>query len=101
MKSDVDAILGILNQFSKFSKQEFSEQEGETSTDAGAGASSGGASTPASVKKWESGRTMGKTYGGPGYKWESGRTMGKTYGGPGHKWFTGLQRGHANPAQES
>ena len=71
------------------------------STDAGAGASSGGAATPASVKKWESGRTMGKTYGGPGYKWESGRTMGKTYGGPGHKWFTGLQRGHANPAQES
>ena len=28
--------------------------------------------------KWESGRTMGKTYMGPNSKWESGRTMGST-----------------------
>ena len=32
--------------------------------------------------------------------WSSGRTMGKTHGGPGYKWFTGLKRGVANPAQE-
>lgn len=95
MNLNVDTILGILNQFSKSSKQEFIEQEGEPSSDA-AGSSSG---TP--VKKWESGRTMGKTYGGPGYKWESGRTMGKTYGGSNYKWFTGIKRGHANPAKES
>jgi hypothetical protein len=101
MNSDVDTILGILRQFSNSSKEEFVEQEGEASADTGGGATGGGTSSASPVKKWESGRTMGKTYGGPGYKWESGRTMGKTYGGSGYKWFTGLTRGHANPAKES
>jgi hypothetical protein len=100
MNSDVDAILGILRQFSNSSKEEFVEQEGESSADTGGG-DTGGSASATPVKKWESGRTMGKTYGGPGYKWESGRTMGKTYGGSGYKWFTGLKRGHANPAKES
>ena len=100
MNSDVDAILGILRQFSNSSKEEFVEQEGEASADTGGG-DTGGSASATPVKKWESGRTMGKTYGGPGYKWESGRAMGKTYGGSGYKWFTGLKRGHANPAKES
>ena len=88
-------------------KFEFTEQEGETSTPpsgGGSGSASSGGGTPSSypqVSKWESGRTMGKTYGGPGYKWESGRTMGKTYGGSNYKWFTGLKRGKANQAKES
>ena len=83
MNSDVDAILGILRQFSNSSKEEFVEQEGEASADTGGG-DTGGSASATPVKKWESGRTMGKTYGGSGYK-----------------WFTGLKRGHANPAKES
>jgi len=84
MNSDVDAILGILRQFSNSSKEEFVEQEGEASADTGGGDTGGGTASASPVKKWESGRTMGKTYGGHGYK-----------------WFTGMQRGHANPAKES
>lgn len=38
-----------------------------------------GKANPIDMKsKWESGRTMGKTYMGPNSKWESGRTMGST-----------------------
>ena len=78
MKSDVDAILGILRQFSNSSRQEFIEQEGEASSDAGAaGGTTGGGASATPVKKWESGRTMGKTYGGPGFKWSTGMTRGK------------------------
>jgi hypothetical protein len=104
---DVNSIIRILSDTSKQGKFEFTEQEGETSTPpsgGGSGSASSGGGTPPSypqVSKWESGRTMGKTYGGPGYKWESGRTMGKTYGGSNYKWFTGLKRGKANQAKES
>ena len=74
---------------------EFAEQDASADT-------SSSDTTSGTVKKWESGRTMGKTYGGPGYKWESGRTFGKTYmNDPKHKWYSGVQRGKANPAAES
>ena len=34
----------------------------------------------------------------PKYKWESGRTIGKTYmNDPKYKWETGITRGHGNP----
>lgn len=95
---DVNSIIRILSDTSKQGKFEFTEQEGETSTPPSGG---GTPSSYPQVSKWESGRTMGKTYGGPGYKWESGRTMGKTYGGSNYKWFTGLKRGKANQAKES
>jgi hypothetical protein len=115
MDLNVDNIINLLKKLSYSNKVEFTEQ------DAPADTSSSDTSTASSgtVKKWESGRVMGKTYGGPGYKWESGRTMGKTYGGPGykwesgrtfgktymndpkHKWYSGVQRGKANPASES
>ena len=46
----------------------------------------------------ESGRKMGKTYGGSNYVWKSDRTMGKTYqGDPKYKWESGASRGKANP----
>lgn len=73
---------------------EIEEQEetgGET------GGTTGGGST-SSAKSWESGRKMGKTYGGHGYVWKSDRSMGKTYmGDPKYKWESGASRGKANP----
>ncbi|MFM2010894.1 MAG: hypothetical protein RLZZ479_1285 [Bacteroidota bacterium] len=98
MDLNVDNIINLLKKLSYSNKVEFAEQ------DASADTSSSDTSTASSgtVKKWESGRVMGKTYGGPGYKWESGRTFGKTYmNDPKHKWYSGVQRGKANPASES
>jgi hypothetical protein len=94
MDLNVDNIINLLKKLSYSNKMEFAEQDASADT-------SSSDTSSGTVKKWESGRTMGKTYGGPGYKWESGRDMGKTYGGSGYKWFTGLKRGHANPAKES
>ena len=91
MDLNVDNIINLLKKLSYSNKMEFAEQDA-SSSDTKSG----------TVKKWESGRTMGKTYGGPGYKWESGRTFGKTYmNDPKHKWYSGVQRGKANPAAES
>lgn len=74
------------------------EQESSTSSSSGGetgGSSEGGSAK--SVKKWESGRTFGKTYmNDPKYKWESGRTFGPTYN-PGQVW-TGAKKGKANPS---
>jgi hypothetical protein len=98
MDLNVDNIINLLKKLSHSNKVEFTEQ------DAPADTSSSDTSTASSgtVKKWESGRVMGKTYGGPGYKWESGRTFGKTYmNDPKHKWYSGVKRGKANPAAES
>ncbi len=98
MDLNVDNIINLLKKLSYSNKVEFAEQEGSADT------SSSDTSTASSgtVKKWESGRVMGKTYGGHGYKWESGRTFGKTYmNDPKHKWYSGVQRGKANPAAES
>lgn len=90
MDLNVDNIINLLKKLSYSNKMEFVEQDASADTSSG------------TVKKWESGRTMGKTYGGPGYKWESGRTFGKTYmNDPKHKWYSGVQRGKANPATES
>lgn len=72
---------------------EIEEQETGSET----GSSTGGGST-SSAKSWESGRKMGKTYGGHGYVWKSERPMGKTYmGDPKYKWESGASRGKANP----
>lgn len=99
MELNVDRIIGLLNKLSYTPTLEMVEQEG---SDAGASSDSASA-TPSSVKKWESGRSYGKTYmNDPKYKWESGRTMGPTYkGDPKHKWYSGVKRGKANPASES
>lgn len=71
--------------------EEQEETGGET------GGTTGGGST-SSAKSWESGRKMGKTYGGHGYVWKSDRSMGKTYmGDPKYKWESGASRGKANP----
>ena len=98
MDLNVDNIINLLKKLSYSNKVEFTEQDtpADTSSSDTSTASSG------TVKKWESGRVMGKTYGGPGYKWESGRTFGKTYmNDPKHKWYSGVKRGKANPAAES
>ena len=95
MDLNVDNIINILKKLSYSNKMEFAEQDDSADT-------SSSDTSSGTVKKWESGRTMGKTYGGPGYKWESGRTFGKTYmNDPKHKWYSGVQRGKANPASES
>jgi hypothetical protein len=95
MDLNVDNIINILKKLSYSNKMEFAEQDDSADT-------SSSDTSSGTVKKWESGRTMGKTYGGPGYKWESGRTFGKTYmNDPKHKWYSGVQRGKANPAAES
>ena len=95
MDLNFDNIINLLKKLSSSNKMEFAEQDASADT-------SSSDTTSGTVKKWESGRTMGKTYGGPGYKWESGRTFGKTYmNDPKHKWYSGVQRGKANPAAES
>lgn len=75
MNLDIDFLMELMrkNMFGELSK-ELGEQETQGGTETG-----GGAQSAKAVKKWESGRTLGKTYGGPGYKWESGRKFGKTY----------------------
>lgn len=74
---------------------EIEEQE-ETGGETSSAPSSGGGTTGG--KSWESGRKMGKTYGGHGYVWKSDRAMGKTYMGDSkYKWESGASRGKANP----
>ena len=105
MELDVDKITSFLKNVSRSTPMEFNEQD-DMSTDTTSSPSSGGgstSSTPASVKKWtdQSNTTRGKANPIDSKSvWSSGRTMGKTHGGPGYKWFTGLKRGVANPAQE-
>jgi hypothetical protein len=100
MTFDVDRIISFMEKFMNVTKGDIGEQE---STDSSAPSTSTGGGTTSSssptMKKWESGRTFGKTYmNDPKYKWESGRTLGKTYmNDPKYKWETGLTRGHGNP----
>ena len=96
MRLDIDDLMMFMEKFIGTDKSEMDEQEGDT-----APASDSGAATTSSspMKKWESGRTLGKTYmNDQKYKWESGRTLGKTYmNDPKYKWETGITRGHGNP----
>ncbi len=95
MTHDVGKILRTISTLTSFSK-EMKEQE-----DAAAGATSSadtGQAKTTGAKQWESGRKMGKTYGGSKYVWNSDRVMGKTYSGnPKSKWESGASRGKANP----
>lgn len=79
MNLNVDDLINFFEKNTYRSKQEFIEQENTTSDSGSEG------SQP---KKWESGRSFGKTYmNDPNYKWESGRTFGKTYmNDPNYKW---------------
>lgn len=91
MDLNVDNIIKTISKVLS-SKNEMIEQEDSAET---GGSSQGSTSTG---KSWESGRTMGKTYGGHGYVWKSDRSMGKTYmGDPKYKWESGASRGKANP----
>ena len=94
MTLSVNDILKTISSLS-FSPKEMKEQEDS----AAGGTPSGGSSTKSTgAKQWESGRKMGKTYGGPKYVWNSDRVMGKTYqGDPKYKWESGASRGKANP----
>jgi hypothetical protein len=97
MRLDIDDLIMFMEKFIGSDKLEMGEQEGEA---AAPSSDSGGSTTSASpMKKWESGRTFGKTYmNDPKYKWESGRTLGKTYmNDPKYKWESGVTRSHANP----
>ena len=77
MKLDVDYLISFFKKYTNNEKEEIGEQDAAGST--GGGSTDGSTSTKA-VKKWESGRTFGKTYmNDPKYKWESGRKFGKTY----------------------
>lgn len=90
---DVDILITL---FDKYSGR---KQNGEIGEQEAAAAPSGGgessASTGKTPKKWESGRTFGKSYmNDPKYKWESGRTFGKTYmNDPKYKWTSGRVMG--------
>jgi hypothetical protein len=102
MELDVDKIINDLKKVVKTTYNEFNEQDdmsaGSSSSDGG-----GTSSQSSSVKKWEDqyNTTRGKANPISSKSvWDSGRTLGKTHGGPGYKWFTGLKRGVANPAQE-
>ena len=97
MRLNIDDLIMFMEKFISSDKLEMGEQEGEAA--AAPSSDSGGSSTASPMKKWESGRTFGKTYmNDPKYKWESGRTLGKTYmNDPKYKWESGLTRGHGNP----
>ena len=96
MNLDIDYLINFMKKHTLVdSKEEFNEQEADSS-----GESSSGAKPQ---KVWASGRKFGKTYmNDPKYVWKSDRTMGKTYmGDPKYKWYSGVQRGHANPAWDA
>ena len=94
MTLDVDFLIDFFKKYTgKKNVGEIGEQDAPAAS-ATAPATGEAASTGKTPKKWESGRTMGKTYGGPGYKWESGRTFGKTYmNDPKYQWTSGRQMG--------
>ena len=69
---------GLIDFLKKYTDIKNDGEIGEQDAPAAEPAAGGSASTGKTPKKWESGRTMGKTYGGPGYKWESGRTFLRT-----------------------
>jgi hypothetical protein len=80
MTFDVDRIISFMEKFMNVTKGDIGEQE---STDSSAPSTGGGTTSSSSPTK---------------YKWESGRTLGKTYmNDPKYKWETGLTRGHGNP----
>jgi hypothetical protein len=94
MMLSVNDILKSISSLS-FSSREMKEQEDSAAGDTSSG---GGSTKSTGAKQWESGRKMGKTYGGPKYVWNSDRVMGKTYqGDPKYKWESGASRGKANP----
>jgi hypothetical protein len=95
MTLDVDFLIDFLKKYTnKKDVGEIGEQDVAAAAPASEPPAGGSASTGKTPKKWESGRTMGKTYGGPGYKWESGRTFGKTYmNDPHYQWTSGRQMG--------
>jgi hypothetical protein len=69
MEKDIDFLIEFFKKYSQASRIDIEEQ----------GAEEAPAGKP--VKKWESGRTFGKTYmNDPKYVWTSGRQMGKTGG---------------------
>ena len=78
MDLNVDNIINLLKKLSYSNKMEFAEQDASADT-------SSSDTSSGTVKKWESGRTFGKTY----------------MNDPKHKWYSGVQRGKANPATES
>lgn len=97
MTFDVDRIISFMEKFMNVTKGDLGEQE---STDAGStDTSSSTTSSSPAMKKWESGRKLGKTYmNDPKYKWNSDRTLGKTYMmDPKYKWESGVTRSHGNP----
>jgi hypothetical protein len=89
---DVDILTSLFEKFSdRRNFGEIGEQEAAPAPSGGESSTSTG-KTP---KKWESGRTFGKSYmNDPKYKWESGRTFGKTYmNDPKYKWTSGRVMG--------
>ena len=95
MDLNVDRIIKTVSKILS-SKGDMIEQE-DTTGEKGA-PTGGSAGSSSGAKSWESGRKMGKTYGGHGYVWKSDRSMGKTYqGDPKYKWESGASRGKANP----
>lgn len=70
MEKDIDFLIEFFKKYSQTSKMDIEEQ-----------GATGEAPAGRAVKKWESGRTFGKTYmNDPKYVWTSGRQMGKTGG---------------------
>lgn len=94
MTYDVDRIIDFLRKFT-ITKNDLDEQEAAAADTSTAGGATGGStSTGKTPKKWESGRTFGKTYQPPPYSWDSGRTLGKTYmKDPKYKWTSGRNMG--------
>lgn len=90
---DVDILITLFEKYSdRKPSREIGEQEAAASAPSGGEGSTSTGKTP---KKWESGRTFGKTYmNDPKSKWESGRTFGKTYmNDPKYKWTSGRVMG--------
>lgn len=105
MELDIDKITFLMKNVTSSTPQEFNEQDDMSTASTPPPSDGGGttSSTPSSVKKWEDQYSTTRGKANPINSksvWSSGRTMGKTHGGPGYKWFTGLKRGVANPAQE-
>jgi len=81
MTLNIDRIISFMEKFIGSSTDELKEQEAAASGAPSGGSASSTAPAGKPVKKWESGRTFGKTYmNDPKYGWKSDRVIGKTGG---------------------
>ena len=98
MNLDVDFLIDFFRKHTPVKKNKpLDEQDAPEAAPAPSPAPSGGESSGGGCKTpkmWETGLTRGKANQIGNTKWESGRTLGKTYmNDPKYQWTSGRQMG--------